>query len=136
MGVTISTRRLTPEDCEQLRATAKISFDERFWVFFPAVGLGAGGYVAGKLIEWLLSLAAFQVAPYLRIGLALAGGLGGLWETFVIYPSFKRSKLAAETDLRNDNVEVISVSDARVIEQQEYNEEGPILYFEVDVNKI
>jgi hypothetical protein len=137
MGFTISTRRLTPGDCERLRAIGKVSFDERFWVFIlPAFGLGSAGYFAGRLIEWLLSLAAFQVAPYLRIGLSVAGGLGGVWETFVIYPSFKRSKLAPETDLRNDTVEVISVSDARVIEQQECNDEGPILYFEVDANRI
>lgn len=136
MAYTLSTRSLTAREQKLLRASSRLSLDDWTWILVPGPSFGFGGYVFGFGVEWLFSLSTLDAAPYARIGLAIVCAGLGLFASVHIYGALKGATNAAKTDLTNERVQIIHVSDASVIQQQEYNSEGPILYLSLDSDTI
>ncbi|NQT12648.1 MAG: hypothetical protein HQ582_07865 [Planctomycetes bacterium] len=106
--------------------------DDWAWVLIPGLAVGFLGYLVGLGAEWGFSVIGLGVAPYPRIGLAGVGACFGLFLSVCIYRGLRGAANAVKADLENGLVEVIEVSGARVVQQEEYSDEGPILYFELD----
>jgi len=132
MAFTVSTRSLTAGERERHRPSSRLSVDDWAWVLIPGPALGFLGYLVGFAAEWVFSLLGLAVAPYPRGGLAGAGVCFGLFLSVCIYRAMRSAADAMKADLEHDRVQVIEVSDARVVQQEEYGDEGPILYFELD----
>jgi len=128
MAFTASTRPLTARERERLRASSRLSVDDWAWVLIPGPAFGFLGYLVGLGAEWGFS----KVAPYPRIGLAAAGACFGLFLSVCIYRVLRDAANAVKADLGDGRVQVIEVTDASVVQQGEYGDEGPILYFELD----
>lgn len=136
MAYTVTTRSLTPLERKRLLASSRLSLDDWTWVVVPGPSFGFLGYIIGRAVEWVFSLLTLDIAPFARIGLAIPGGFFGLLDSVYTYRALKATARAAKSDLRGQSVEVIHVTDASVIQQQEYNDEGPILYFKLDDDTI
>lgn len=132
MAYTVSTRSLKPAEQERLRASSRLSLDDWTWVLVPGPSFGFLGYIVGLGVEWMFSRFTLDVAPYARIGLAILGVCIGLVAVVYLYRVLTAAANAAKSDLENECVQIIHVTDARVIQQHEYNDEGPILYFDLD----
>jgi hypothetical protein len=136
MPHTVATRSLTPLERQQLGASARLSLDQWTWVLVPGPTFGFVGYLLGRGAEWVFALLGLDIAPYARTFLAAAGVCFGLIASAYTYRAFQGAAKAAASDLRSDSVQVIRVSNAAVVQQQEYNDEGPIFYFQIDDDTI
>lgn len=132
MAFTVSTRSLSPRERGRHRVSSRLSVDDWAWVLIPAPTVGFLGYLVGLGVEWLFSLFGLAAAPYPHVGLAGGGACFGLFLCVCIYRGLRGAANAVKADLENGLVQVIEVSGARVVQQEEYNDEGPILYFELD----
>ncbi len=136
MAYTVSTRSLNPTERKQLRSSSRLSLDDWTWVLAPSPSFGFLGYIIGLGVEWFISLFNVGIAPFAHIGLAIPGVCFGLIASVYIYRALKSVADAAQSDLKNGSVQIIHVADSPVIQQEEYNDEGPILYFQIDADTI
>lgn len=132
MAFTVSTRSLTAGERERHRPSCRLSVDDWAWVLIPGPAVAFLGYLVGLAAEWGFSLLGLDVAPYLHIGLAATGVCFGLFLSVCIYRAIKGAADAVKADLKDGRVQVIEVTNASVVQQEEYGDEGPILYFELN----
>jgi hypothetical protein len=132
MAYKVSTRSLNPTEQKQLRASSRLSLDDWAWVLVPGPSFGILGHIVGLGVEWLFSLFNLDVAPFAHIGLAIPGVCFGLFASVYIFRALTSAADAAQSDLTNESVQIIHVTDSPVIQQEEHNDEGPILYFQLD----
>jgi len=136
MAYTVSTRSLNPTEQKRLRASSRLSVDDWAWVLVPGPSFAFLGYIVGLGVEWVFSLFNLDITPFAHIGLAIPGVCFGLFASVYIYRALISAADAARSDLKNESVQIIHVTDSPVIQQEEYNDEGPILYFQLDAETI
>lgn len=136
MAYTVSTRSLNPTERKRLRASSRLSLDDWAWILVPGPSFGFLGYFIGLGVEWVFSLFDLDIAPFAHIVSAIPGVCFGLFASVYIYRALKSAADAAKSDLKHESVQIIHVTDSAVIQQEEYNDEGPILYFQLDAKTI
>lgn len=93
-------------------------------------------YVVGCGVEWALAMLGCAVAPYVRWSLSVIVAPLGAWLSCRFLRGFLQVAREAKTDCQNGMVEVVEVQDANCIVQSEYNDEGPILFFDIGDGKV
>ncbi len=126
----VTTRDLAPDERAVLLRSLRMTADSWAWVLLPMVAVGGMLFFLGKLASGLLG------AQHLPLVLGGAGALAGVWPSVLIYRSFRRAQSLAWGDASLGRVEVVEVTDPVVVQQEEYNDEGPIYYLDIGGGKI
>jgi hypothetical protein len=127
---------MSVEECERLSRAIWMSADNWAWVIAPTAGFAFFGLGIGSGIEWALAKVGWSVAPYLHWSLVAIAIPPGVRVSYLLLRSFRVSAAEAERDISKGLVEVIQVRDPVYVEQAEYEDEGPILFFDIGNNKI
>lgn len=126
----ITYRPLSAAEMKSIRRIVRFTADHWAWILCPPFAFGAFGYVGGHLIEWLLGLIGIDVAPVVERTLMILGAVIGVPAAWLTWRSFCSARTAVKHELGDANVEVIRVTDVQLIQQSEYNDEGPTYYFD------
>jgi len=110
--------------------------DNWAWVVAPAVGLIFAAYFIGCGVEWALAELGCAVAPYVCWSLSALVAPLGAWLSWRFLRGFLQVAREAKSDCQNGIVEVVEVHDAICIAQSEYNDEGPILFFDIGEGRV
>jgi hypothetical protein len=136
MPYSVSTRPLTEEERKSLRQSSRFSLDDWAWVLFWGPSLGGTGYLAGKAIEWGFTKVGLVVAPIPSIVLATCGLLLGAYMSVAVFRILTMRARDAAADLRYGYLHVVAVKCSRVVQQKEFNDEGPIYFFDLGDERI
>ena len=136
MNHKITTRSLDASEASKLKKAAKLTIDDWAWILLPIYGGGGLGFFAGKFCSWLILKfggTPIQGLPaWVAVSIACVGVVPAIW-LFRVFVSRNRKLLR---DAASREVEVVEVCDAIILQQSEYNDEGPIFYFGIGSNKV
>lgn len=136
MSYTITKRRLSTDEANRLKKSGKLTADHFAWVLSPILAAGSIGFVLGKFATWAVLKFHGPAINALPLTLASCFALVGIIPAVWLYRSFTRRKRALLCDAANNEVEIIQVENAEIIQQEEYNDEGPIFYFGIDPDHV
>jgi hypothetical protein len=136
MSYAISTRPMSDEERERLLSALRRSTDNWAWIIAPLAGCSFLAFVVGHGIEWLLGKIGWFVEPYLHWSLVAISLPFGIRVSFLFLRAFQVTAAETQRDISIGITEVIEVQNALLVEQAEYNDEGPILFFDIGDGKI
>jgi hypothetical protein len=141
MRHTLSGRALSPEEAAALRGRWWHRLERwiDYFVIMPIM-LGAApcmlSIVVGAPLLWLFQRLGGNVstdfAGRLFTVASILSIIGACWGMV----EGNRLRKRRRTDLKKQVAEVIEVTDARLVEAEEYNDEGPLYYFGIGDDKI
>ena len=125
-------RSLDVSETSKLMRSAKLTIDDCAWILLPIYGGGSLGFFAGKFVSWVVAVPIQGLPAWFAASLGCIGIVPAIW-LFRVFTS-RNKKLLLDT--ASGEVEVVEVWDAIVLQQSEYNDEGPIFYFGIGSNRI
>jgi hypothetical protein len=138
---TTSTRPLTPDEAESLKGEGR--FRPLLVELTITIALcGAVGAFVGAVGALIVGLVIKWAAPHLAETLPVWCLLLGLSVGFALLMAawgagtFLRMRQFVKEDLERGEVQILHVKDPVVVRQDEYNDEGPILFFDIGGGKI
>jgi hypothetical protein len=141
MNHEISSRELTAVEASRLKRSVRVGI--KGWaddiVFFALVtgGLIIVGIVLAVAAVWTTTKLGFGgFGRFLAIGIFIVFALYGARAGVAFVQQSRRSRQLARRDINERKVEVIRVENARLVEQQEHNDEGPLYYFGIGGGKV
>jgi len=127
----IEQREMAAAERKRLRQGAKRSPDDWAWIMMP-MGAGAGfGLLFASIIGWI-----WADAPNLKPILVTSGAILGIYPSWRMHRFFATDASAIRDAVKDATVEVIHVTSEHCVEQESYNNEGPIYYFDIGPGEI
>jgi hypothetical protein len=139
--LTISTRPLTADEAESLKKAVGLrSLLGNLMitiVLFGAIGTFGGlfcAWIVGLLLQWAAPHQAVALLRnYLQLGLAVGGALFMVGSGTGTVLQMRRLD---REDQERGEAQILHVKDPIIVQQDVYNDEGPILYFDMGEGKI
>lgn len=141
MNHEITWRALTSEEASLLKRRIRTGIkglaDEVVAFVFSAGGVTIAGMVVAVAAGWVANKLGFggfrrPVAIAVLTVFALSGVAAGT----VAIRQFRRIRQHARMDIKDAKVQVIQVENARLVEREEFNDEGPLYYFGIGQDKV
>lgn len=140
MNHTIAERTLTDAERKLVKRSGPGYGSIFLLPVIPGGGILILGLFAAAAVVWLLEKLGLPLGQagrmwFLAIG-GILGGLFGLAGTWCLFRSMLRARQEAKLGLERAKVEVLTIQNPQVVQQEEYNDEGPIYYMDIGQGKL
>jgi len=136
MTYSIANRSLTEEERKRVEALSTLNANHLAFMFISFLGFGFLGYLLGRIAGWVgegtrLFSSNIAVRFVLTLGIVAGVAFSFLWGKRAL-----ALVALAKRELQKGEAEVIHVQDCRYFQQDERNDEGPTLYFDLGDRKL
>lgn len=141
MNHEISSRELTSAEASRLKRSEGLGIkgwaDDVLFFILVTGGLIVVGIALAAAAAWATAKLGFvSFGRILAIGILMVFALKGARVGVAFVRQSRRSRQLTRLDINERTVEVIRVENARLVEREEHNDEGPLYYFGIGQGKV
>ena len=141
MNHEISSRPLTQDEASQLKRSVRVGLrgqaDDVGFFMTVAGGVTIIGIASAAAAVWLAEKLGFGgLGRLFAAALLIVGAMAGARVGIAAVRQVRRSRQLAERDIKERNVEVIRVENARLVQLEEHNDEGPLYCFGIGGGRV
>jgi hypothetical protein len=137
----VSYREMATQEARRQRRAAGLGCEGLIGDFFIIPGIVGGGFIVlgilvGAGAGWAAARLRWAGMPAVMGVVVALSALAGLAATVAAVRTQRRARRLARNDIADRRVQVIRAETARLVEREQWNDEGPIYYFGLGEHKV